>query len=503
MSLAELFELSDLVHEINLHCDLHDRLHLAMINRSTWASRIFHGDHTGKLAKLQLSIEQQEVVQKMTVTEKPYIILEGVASFGKTIITLLHFLGERKPMEPVAVDDRVLLVVPPRLVERWLEELTLHFPTFFDSDPMKSSVLIQAECCKKHHKLLQTYASTQPLADHWRMVITTPARASCWTARSSEFGWLAVDEAQKMKVHGGYGLAYDFLDTSKHGFAHFCRKYHNIHQSTIPRALLLTANRINFGVGTNLHNFMNEKNVELIVRSTEVIAAKLPDYQYHYLGAITSIEATLVALFKSHSKIALFLHAISDYYLYSDLKKQVKGLVIHQYQKEIDPITAFNTYEGEEKQLLLVTYRNASVGHNILAPIAVFDRPELGSVDNFHQALARLLRITNNNHTVELHLKCSDKLLLHYKMCANELKRKAAIDVASSSALHRVCDGQVQKLLNHYQIDYEKLEPLEFIWLCGPNAVGTKNKLKELFKQEGYDKDPRKDDIIAFYKKHK
>jgi len=498
MSLAQLFEFSDLVHEINLHCDLHDRLHLAMINRSTWASRLFHGDHTGKHGKLQLSIEQQEVLHQLDISPKPYLILEGAASFGKTIITLLKFLGGRKPLEPVIASDRVLLVVPPRLVERWLEELTLHFPTFFDNDPMKSSVLIQAECCKKHHKLLQTYQPHLPLANHWRMMITTPTRVSqeYWLDRIPEFGWLVADEAQKIF---NYDIAQCYLDILIDGRSQNQYQWRRAPLiPPIPRVLLLSANRINFDLGTDLSNFMNDDNTEVIVRSTEVVAAKLPDYEYHYLDSNT-ISSTLKTLFKSHSKIALFLHGIAEYEDYLKLEKKVTGLVIHQYKNALDPITAFNQAEG--RHLLLVTYRNSSVGHNILAQAAVFDRPEHGSVANFHQALARLLRITNNTKKVELHLKCSDKILLHYKICANELKRKLSLDVTSSVTLFRVNKGHVKKLLDELELDYEQLEPLEFIWLCGPNVLGPKGKLRELFKQEGYDNDYCKDDIIAFYKK--
>lgn len=499
----ELLGLSELVHEIALHLPRKQRFEFALLGRKTWQSRIFHGDHTGRYGCFQLTLEQQEVVTLLNESEKPYQVYEGAASIGKTITTIVHLLGGKKPMVPVKDQDRVLIIAPPRLLEHWAREIAKGFPQFIDKNPNRSSVLVQSESYGAHLKRSYEVIQGGAFADHWRIALITPIRASngtsingihfpCyWINNATKFGRLVVDEAHKYKhLVGRYvGALYAYYVAHPGILA-----IPVVQTPTIDRCLLLTANTIKLRKEAILGFTMTPELTQVVVRDYTVIAKHIPKYEY-----ITEKEPptkALPRLLKKYSKLVLFLNDIKLYEQYKKLKDLPGGLEIYQYTKAMSPITKFNETKGNA--LLLVTYRNASVGHNILAEAALFDRPEINSTAGFYQSLSRILRITNEAESVALHTYCENELEFYYKRCADELKRTEGLDVAEA-CIFRLNNGQVKRVLAKYQLKYEDVPALEFVWLCGPTARGPKNLLKAKFEEVGLDKDPRKKDILAIY----
>lgn len=481
MAAQNVFAIAELVHELAKSLDFQDRYRLHLVNKTAWLSRLFFLDDSGRYGQIQLTIEQQDVLDLIENNTKPYKVLQVPPSFGKTLLTLIHLLVGWSKADIVDDQDRVLLVMPPALIENWLLELERLFPSLIDPDPTKTSVFVQHESRPKHLKYDLCKDGIRP---HWKLVFVTFRRVEEWYGSMHHFGEMVVDEAHEFKKwdHFLIGSSMIIVGVGKR----------------IPRALLLTANGLNLE-RRDLKGILTDQRSLFIVRSAQILAHRIPDYHYNNVGG--EILGCVVELFGKLNKVVVFLQKTTDYESYLTLK----GVTVYEYKKAIAPITNFNQETG--KCLLLVTFNNASTGHNILAEAAVFDRPELGSSDNFYQAMARLLRITNTNKKVDLYVKSENPLLLHYKKCVSEMKRKENVDAAAGIIITRINNGLVEKVLNRFSLDYRTLSELEFLWLCGPTNKSKISKkeqkerhpLQQLFHDRGLSADPRKGQIMTIY----
>lgn len=483
--MEELFHISDLIHEVSIHLPLRDRYEFALTTKTAWAGRLFHGDHTGKYSQFQLKIEQQEVLAQLEESNDRFVFIKAPASFGKTPSMWIHLLAGIEPPRPeqplpaVPAEQRILLIVPYKCVRLWTDQLLKLFPYCLDTDPQRSMIGVDDASRMKHYAI--TKQGT--VLPHWRVLLTTASRirqryhlaGNTFTFHDTHFRTTVIDE-----LH----LEEQLLDGL-------------LHLPLQKRIIGVSANPV---PGIRGGVYRGRHPVKLIEVPNSVINDHVPDYEYRYLSR--GLDDYLRN--GSFEKLVIFLHSKEHYKrpLFAELEGTNGGAAIdsgkisvYKFHSSLKPVQKF--HEDPGRAILLTTYKLMAVGHNLLVGEAIFDEPDHLPYQTLYQVASRFLRVTNEHEKVVFQIVTRRPILIRMRLLLVELKRKENIEFNEWLGYQRIRNHLIEKVLTRLGVDPWQLEPLEFVWML---FIGTKSKeLNQLFKQHGFDKDPRASILRSYY----
>lgn len=476
-TIADLFAISELVHEVVRHLKFVDRLHLAFVNKLCWQSRLFHGDHTGKFGKYQLVREQQELLARLEASTKRYKVVQAPASFGKTLIGLVSMLYSFVPRRrddgtpaPITNEERVLLIVPPNLIRVWVEKLQEVFPNLLTNDPNTSSIIIDAPWKAKHYGFTNKNRGT--ILPHWKVYISSAKRTRYLEDSPNfyqNFGTMVVDEA-----HSAFGITYSWTE------------YH-----PLGKLLLLSANatdRLNFFLRGKL------RHIEHFVIANKVIAHKIPEYEFVVMR--DSVKQFLET--GEYTRLVIFLPNRKLYDAY--LEFVPKEIPVFKFCSALAPVTKFL---ASPKAILLTTYGLMKVGHNLLVDKAILVDPEVMEYEGIYQTVSRFLRISNTAERVQVMISSNNLTLVRFRFICAEMKRKYEIEHIYGSFYTKLSTGKMQRVLDHLGLDPWTIDDIEFLWIAMIGLRTIDPKIKALFEAQGLGDSTRAKELKALYRKYK
>jgi len=454
----------DLIHEVAQHLGLHDRLHLAFCNKLCWRSREFFQEGQNKYGTFQLKIEQQDILVKMEATKKRYQILRLPTSFGKTALIWIHLLAGFNPQLPINNLDRVLLIVPTKLVRCCVDELLRLFPQYHDKDPTKTSIVIDDPCRKEHYAITKN----RTILPNWKVFVTNSHRLYNHFRRQrtaisdavfiGQFGTCVIDEA-----HLEYSAIQNLI-------------YHDIGS-----LVALSADQVELPV--------DQEEIEELVVTNEVIAEHVPDYCYRH----TKKPIDWFLKTEPYHKLVIFLPSKEHY---TEVQAKVpEGIEVYRFASSLDKVKKFHS--SPNRAILLTTYKLMAVGHNLLVDHVLLVNPEVTAYNTLYQVISRFLRVTNPHRLVTFHLSTQTPLTLRFRLAATEVRRKHNLEFKDILAYKRIHNGTLEKALEHFQLDPWVLDPLELVWF---GCYGTTDKgLNQLFVASGLEEDERGPELRPFY----
>lgn len=477
-----IFELPELLHEVARHVPPVPRLHLALTNKTSWRSQEFFRDKVGKYGKYQLKFDQLELLEKLSISKKNMLV-RAPASFGKTLIALIHILDGYKPqknddgsMKPLSDEDRVLLLVAPNHIRMFLEKVQELFPELLSRNPQNSAIVFDNSCMKQHYELI----NKENYLPHWKLVVMSPRRLYSSWKRGIDlevilkwFGQLVIDEAHTE----GDTMIY----WSENNVGRFIALSANSYSGLDFDKLRMEADNV---LQPTLYHNLEELEIE-----DTVIADAIPKYEQKVIDS--SVEEFLEA--GNYTRLVVFLPKKSDYEKYQ--KFIPDGVPLFKFSSALRPIERFMK---ETKAVLFTSYGLMMTGHNLLVDQALLVDPERYDYENIYQVISRFLRITNTHKLVTINFITDRPMLLRLRIACANLKRNEGFNEYINLAIKRCSGDVVRQVIDALKIDPWTLSDYEFLWIA---SVGTTDvSLNALFRAKGFENDDRKKLIRELYK---
>ena len=455
------FSIDEIIHEIIRWLDGKDRFYLSIANKQCRRSYLFFKDIQGRFGDLQLSLEQIEALSKIQKAPHEKLVLIAPPSFGKTVIGLGYIFDGFNPKLPVSSVDRVLLTCPNTCIRIWLAHIIELFPQFFDKDPLKSHVLIDDICKKRHADYLTTAVQNGAISDKVKLVICSSNR-SLWRYNGS--AWQIRRAAPQHQYTPGsfFGtVVADEVHLSDPGSL----TYGGLAQGRIQKLLGLTATNNARTLGEGYHK---------IEVSHKVIENVIPSYKYHCRK--NTLDGSIKeAIARKHNRIVIFQN-------YGISAKAVKvigeryDIPCYRFVQGLNPIEKFHT---ASRALLFCDYKSASVGHSLKGDAGIFFDLESIPPTALHQAMSRLLRITNKIDEVSYYINVQNELIVKLLLGLVELKRQDNFQLTGSEIRKAMNFPRYPEIIKLLGLNQETITAIELLWICFPRS----RKLKRWFDQ--------------------
>lgn len=404
-----------------------------------------------KLASYNLSLEQKETLENLKKkAHKPILLLKAPPSMGKTILTLSFLLWE---------GQLNLIIVPPSLIENWVQEIQKTLPLFFSENPLESKTLIYHSSYSKHRSYIDEKKKNPLDLGSVRFIITSIRLYE--SLKDLSYNRIVVDESHRSKM--------SFDEWNKKG------------------VLLVSAS------AKITKKQKKNKDFSDVSISNHVVANVVPSYRRFFIKADIwngiSEEIT-----NTHRKIILFLNSTSRYF-----SLHIEGYRIFQHKQSNKIIEEFNSHEG--KAILMSTYRKLSTGHNLEGTAAIFDSSNNHSTTMHLQSESRLLRLTNKEKGVSFYYFDESERnlqLVRYNLIAVDLVRKYNFNWYRFEGHLRVDWGYISRAFSSLGISFSDLNDEEFLYYC--NADVTRGKYYIFFKERGLINQKIREEMIPYYK---
>lgn len=410
---------------------IRDRFYFSITCKRIFQAFNFYNALEGSMASYRLSVEQRELLENLKKsTNKEKIFFKAPPSMGKTVITLSFLLWE---------GNTNLIIVPPSLIESWIEESKKSFSSLFSSDPLESKILVYHSSYKIHRLYLDNLLKEDKLPQIPLIISSIRLFKSL---QKIPYNRIVIDECHRTKISLG--------------------------SFTYKGSILVSASQ-------SLSKKPKDDKFTTVSTLNKVVQGVVPSYQREFLNSDSNLSTKI----KMHEKVVIFLSNTTHYGSFS-----VEGYRLFHHKQNHRIIEEFNQCNG--KAILMSTYRKLSTGHNLIADASFFLDAHYHNHNILLQAESRLLRITNRKKNVLFYYICDNRKIisLRYSIISIDIDRKRDINnrLIWSIGSNRVRSGYITLAFQELGINPAHLTDYEFFYYC--HADVKSENLLEFFKEE-------------------
>lgn len=466
----DLFEIEDMLWEVMRRLLYIDRKNFSFVNKSINAYYMRKRVGTVYRHGIPIYLGKDELIDQMLNSSTRINALIAPPSYGKTIVGLVLALSLAKRDNKL-----VYIIVPAKCVSMWDDAIKKLCPTnYLIDDPFNSLIINTYD---KH----AYYWDKKNLSINNRIIITSHIKFMNIikkhyrnTPQIPINVNVVIDEA-----HMGGIISNVVSDVKKN------------------TCFLLSATKICFPYN------LKKKQTTIFRVARKEIKNNIPKYKL--ISSSKSLKTILPNYFSKNKKIVLFTHDMDllvnkSKKIFSRWEKNERPLIL-RYRGSPEELHYF--HDSDNKVLFVVTYTKADVGLSIKAEGAILHDAFLLDSRRIHQAVSRILRITNNTPSVKISLMYKKKsnenpLFIKIRLAAVWIKMKHEVTLSkthySSNAIKKG-----MRVIKEYGIDINNLSHIEVIYYCGPQV----RLLATLYEKAGLLEEERHSKVLTLYRKKK